>query len=306
MSIDPGQLLFMGSGVDLPGIPAKRFELGKPLEGQAVGQVIESRKPDVPVGAYVLTHFGWREYFVSQGISATGFFEIIDAGVAPVQTYLHVMGGYGAAAYYGLTEAGQIKAGETILVSTAGGNTGSIACQIAKLAGCRVVGSTGSDEKVRWLLTEIGIDGAINYRKVDSLQTAIGAACPDGIDVFWDTVGGEHLEAAINLMNLYGRVILIGQTPSYIGKVPPGPKNIFLSGLKRLRMQGFTVWDYLNTVRMSKYRKLMGKWIAEGKIKWKETVYEGIENAVEAQIGIFEGKNIGKMLVKLGDPERTD
>ena len=302
MSIDAGQRTLMG-GEDrnIMDLPPKRFELGKPMDGQAVGQVIESRKAGFLVGTYVTSNFGWREYFTFGGKPDRFVLNSIPSPVAPLQTYLHVNSVYGAGAYFSLTEAARVKAGETVWISTAAGNSGSIACQIAKISGCRVVGTTGSDAKVAWLRDELTLDAAINYKKVDSLRAAVKAACPDGVDVYLDYVGGEHLEAAIDLMNPHGRIIVIGQTQHYDGGVPIGPKNVFSLVLKRLRVQGFTVFDYLESTHMAKFEKLMGRWMAEGKITWKETVYEGIENAVQAQIDLFQGKNVGKMLVKLAD-----
>lgn len=304
MSIDAGQRVLMGAGdADIVDLPPKRFELGKPLEGQAIGQVVESRRKDLPVGTYVTNNHGWREYFTFGGALDRFTLWPIQDPAAPLQTYLHIMSLYGAAAYLALTEVARIKAGESIWVSTAAGSTGSIACQIAKLTGCRVIGTTGSDDKVDWLLNDLGVDAAVNYKKADTLRDAIKSACPDGLDVYVDFVGGAHLEAAIDLLNPHGRIVVIGQTQLYDGGSPAGPRNVFSVILKRLRIEGFTIFDYLEPSRMAKFQKLMGRWITEGKVKYRETIYDGIERAVDAQIDLFSGKNTGKMLVKLGEPE---
>jgi NADPH-dependent curcumin reductase CurA len=304
MSIDAGQRTLMGTGErDLGDLPPKRFALNEPMEGQAVGQVIESRSPIVPVGTYVVSNCGWREYFTHAATPNRFTFNLITKPVAPLQTYLHLLSIYGASAYFHVTEGAQVKAGETVWISTAAGATGSIACQIAKMSGCRVVGTTGSDEKVKWLLRELKIDAAANYRK-ENLRAALQAACPDGIDVYLDYAGGEQLELAIDLMNPHGRIVKVGETSTYDGGAARGPNNMFALVLKRVQIRGFSVFDFLEPASwMTVFEKRMSRWIAEGKIKMHETIYEGIENAVQAQIDLFRGKNIGKMLVKLGEEE---
>jgi hypothetical protein len=273
------------------------FQLGKPLEGGCVGQVVESRGK-LQVGDYVLGMLGWREYYVSDSASLTR----IDPNVAPIQTYLGTLGMTGLTAYVGLLDIGQPQEGETVFVSAASGAVGSVVCQIAKIKGCRVVGSAGSDEKVAWLVDEAGIDAAFNYKKVDSLIAELGRHCPQSVDVCFENVGGEHLEAALARMNTFGRIVLCGMISQYNLTAPSSwPRNLIFAVGKRLMLKGFIVSDHLD--RLPQFYADMGKWIAEGRIKWKETIVDGIENAPEAFIGLFKGENFGKMLVRIGpDP----
>lgn len=294
MSVDP---YMRGRMVDRKSyVPP--FQLGKPLTGGCVGQVIQSQRVDFKVGDYVLGMSGWREYYVSQGSNLRK----IDPHLAPIQAYLGVVGMPGLTAYVGLLDIGQPKEGETVFVSAASGAVGSVVCQIAKLKGCRVLGSAGSDEKVAWLLNEARIDAAINYKKVDRLNAELRRHCPDGIDVYFENVGGEHLQAALAQMNRFGRVVLCGMISRYNDTQPvPGPANLGLAVTKRLTLKGFIISDHLD--RLPAFYADMGRWIAKGEIKWRETVVEGIENAPRAFIGLFRGENLGKMLVKIGpDP----
>lgn len=306
MSIDAGQRTLMAKGetellnLDLP---ARWFELGEVMEGQVIGQVIESRNENLPVGTYIITNRGWREYFTFSGKPDGFTLTVLNDPIAPLTSYLHVMSIYGASAYFHVTACAKVQAGETVWISTAAGTTGSMASQIAKMSGCRVVGTTGHDEKVEWLLQHLKLDAAFNYKRSD-LQQAMKAACPDGIDVYIDYAGGRQLEVAIDLMNPHGRIIKVGDTSMYDGGVPTGPSNIFQLVLKRVSILGCSIFDYLAPPsRLATCYKRLARWVAEGKIVVHETVYDGIENAVQAQIDLFKGKNLGKMLVKLGDPE---
>jgi NADPH-dependent curcumin reductase CurA len=274
------------------------FQLGRPLTGGCVGQVVQSKSDVFPVGAYVLSMLGWREYYVTDGSGLTK----IDPNLAPLQAYLGVIGMPGLTAYVGLLDIGQPKQGETVFVSAASGAVGSLVCQIAKLKGCRVVGSAGSDEKVAWLLNEAGIDAAFNYKKVEDLKAELGVLCPNGIDVYFENVGGEHLEAALAHMNRYGRIVVCGMISQYNAtEAVPGPHNLGVTITKRLMIKGFIVSDH--TDRLPEFYADMGRWIAEGNVKWKETIVEGIESAPQAFIGLFKGENLGKMLVRIGpDP----
>jgi NADPH-dependent curcumin reductase CurA len=273
------------------------FQLGKPLEGGCVGQVVKS-KGELQVGDYVLGMLGWRECYVSDGAGLTK----IDPNVAPIQTYLGTLGMPGLTAYVGLLDIGQPKEGETVFVSAASGAVGSVVCQIAKIKGCRVVGSAGSDEKMAWLVDEAGANAAFNYKKVDSLAAELGWHCPQGVDIYFENVGGEHLEAALARMNTFGRIVLCGMISQYNLTAPPrGPSNMIFAVGKRLTLKGFIISDHLD--RLPQFYADMGKWIAEGRIKWKETIIDGIENAPKAFIGLFKGENFGKMLVRIGpDP----
>jgi len=276
------------------------FQVGHVLDGGSVGRVIESNSDGYNVGDYVcgFASGGWREYWVSDGT----LMQKIDPDLAPLQAYLGTLGMPGLTAYSGLLRIGEPKEGETVFVSAAAGAVGSIVCQIAKIKGCRVVGSVGSDEKVEWLKREAGADAAVNYKTCGDLEAALKKECPKGIDIYFENVGGEHLEAALNLMNQRGRIVACGMISMYNAvDMPPGPRNIVLIVGKSIKMQGFIVSNYLDMVPA--FFADMGQWIRDGKIKWQETVIDGIENAPKAFLGLFTGANTGKMLVRLG-PDR--
>jgi len=272
------------------------FQLNQPLEGGCVGRVVESKNEQFKAGDFVLGMLGWREYFISQGSGITK----IDPDLAPIQAYLGALGMPGLTAYVGLLDIGKPREGETVFVSAASGAVGSIVCQIAKLKGCHTVGSAGSDQKISWLREEAGVDSAFNYKKVDNIIAEVGKHCSKGIDVYFENVGGVHLQAALEHMNTFGRLVMCGAISRYNDTEPvPGPSNLFYITSKQLTMQGFIVRDHMS--RLSQFYADMAKWIAEGKIKWKETVVEGLENAPRAFIGLFKGDNFGKMIVKVGD-----
>jgi NADPH-dependent curcumin reductase CurA len=274
------------------------FEIGQPLSGGSVGQVVESKNPRFAVGSYVLGMNGWREYWVSDGRGVGK----IDPKLAPIQAYLGVLGMPGLTAYVGLIKIGAVAEGETVFVSGAAGAVGSVVCQIAKAKGCRVVGSAGSQQKVDWLLSEAGVDHAFNYQKVPDLAAELAHACSDGIDIYFENVGGPQLDAALVNMRDFGRIVVCGLISQYNATSPePGPSAFGLVIPRRLRIQGFIVTDHADM--RDQFLKDMAQWIAMSKIKWRETVVEGIENAPHAFLGLFHGDNLGKMLVKVGpDP----
>jgi NADPH-dependent curcumin reductase CurA len=205
----------------------------------------------------------------------------------------------GMTAFVGLLEMGKPQHGETVFVSAAAGAVGSVVCQIAKLKGCRVIGSAGSDKKTAWLLEEAGIDEAINYKKAKNLMSDLGELCPNRIDIYYDNVGGEHLEAALEHMRECGRIVLCGMISQYNATARPrGPGNLFRAIERRLTLRGFIVTDHFD--RITDFHTTMGQWIKQGKIKWKETIVEGIEQAPGAFIGLFRGENFGKMIVRVG------
>jgi NADPH-dependent curcumin reductase CurA len=269
---------------------------GRTMPGQAVGQIIESRNPDFSPGSYVRGWLGWREHLMCDGSGL----QILNPSMAPPQAYLGTMGLWGATAYYGLVEIAKVKPGETVVVSTAAGSVGMVAVQIAKLHDCRVVGVAGSDEKTAWLVNELGADAAINYKTASDLTTALRVACPEGIDVYLDQVGGPLLEAAIDAMRLRGRIAMCGHTADYDGGTLRGPGNYPLIIAKRLSVLGFTVVDFVD--RLPEYQRQMTTWLAEKKVIDRQTIYEGIENAPRAWIDLLAGKNIGKMVVRLSEP----
>jgi NADPH-dependent curcumin reductase CurA len=290
MSVDP----YMRGRMAAQPSYVQPFHLGQPLEGGCVGQIVEASMGKFQVGDYVLGRKGWREYYVSDGADLTK----IDPALAPPQAYLGILGMPGLTAYVGLLDIGQPEAGNTVFVSAAAGAVGSVVCQIAKLKGCRVVGSAGSADKVRWLQEVAGVDAAFNYKEVDSLITEVGRHCPQGIDVYFENVGGAHLEAALEHMNVRGRIALCGMISQYNDAASSsGPRNLRLAVRKRLTLRGFIVSDHSD--RQPQFYADMGAWIADGKIKWQETIIDGLENAPNAFFGLFKGENTGKMLVRL-------
>jgi len=271
------------------------FQIGQPLTGHAIGQVVASNAPEFRVGDHVSSMLGWREQFVSrpQGLLK------VDPAKAPLPAYLGVLGMTGLTAYAGLLKIAGLKSGETVFVSAASGAVGSIVCQIAKAKGATVIGSAGSDEKCAWLKEVAHVDAAINYKTAGNLTVALKTAAPKGLDVYFENVGAEHFEAALNLMKPFGRIAVCGMIAQYNDSRPiPGPANIVLTVPKRLRIEGFIVSDHLELVPA--FQDDMAAWITAGKIKWHETVLDGIENAPKAFLGLFKGDNFGKMLVKLG------
>jgi NADPH-dependent curcumin reductase CurA len=290
MSVDP---YMRGRMIEQPSY-VQPFQLGQPLEGGCVGQVVQSEGGTFQVGDYVLGRQGWREYYISHGADLTK----IDPTIAPLQAYLGILGMPGLTAYVGLLDIGQPQAGNTVFVSAAAGAVGSVVCQIAKLKGCRVVGSVGSAAKVQWLQDVAGIDAAFNYKEVESLTTELGKHCPHGVDVYFENVGGAHLEAALEHMNIRGRIALCGMISQYNESQPSaGPSNLRLAVRKRLMLRGFIVSDHVD--RQPQFYADMGAWIADGKIRWEETIVEGIQYAPQAFLGLFTGENMGKMLVRL-------
>jgi NADPH-dependent curcumin reductase CurA len=272
------------------------FQIGQALSGGAVGQVTASKghagfKP----GDYVSNFSGWKEWFVTNG----GELQKIDSSMAPIQAFLGAFGMPGLTAYAGLLKVGELKDGERVFVSAASGAVGAIVCQIAKNKGCYVVGSAGSDEKCDWLVKEARCDKAINYRTAGDLSAAVKAAFPEGIDVYFENVGGAHLDAALANMRMNGRIPVCGMIELYNATaMPPGPANIINVIPMRLTIKGFIVSDYMNLT--PDFLRDMAGWTKAGKMKWRETVYEGIEKAPEAFIGLFKGDNFGKALVKIG------
>ena len=268
------------------------FEIGKVLEGGAVGEVIESRSSDFKVGDAVTSRYGWREVFMTEPKELNR----VDSSAQPLSVYLGTLGMTGMTAWAGLSMAA-VKAGDVIYISGAAGAVGNMAGQLAKLRGCRVIGSAGSDEKVKRLLEECGFDAAFNYKSGPVLDQLTQAA-PEGIDVYFDNVGGDSLEAALSALRLHGRIIACGGIAGYNEEKPkPGPSNLFNMTTKRLTMKGLIVGDWLE--RRCEFEKEVGTLYQSGKIKSMETVVEGIDQAAEAFIGLFDGKNVGKMVVKL-------
>jgi len=270
------------------------FQLGEPLEGGAIGSVIESRSPDLAEGDLILHMLGWRDEAVlparhAQKVSAV-------AGLSP-SAYLGVLGMTALTAYVGLLDIAAMKPGDVVFVSGAAGAVGSMAGQFAKLKGAsQVIGSAGSDEKVRWL-KEIGFDAAFNYKSAPLLGQ-LREAAPDGIDVYFDNVGGDHLEASLAVLNTHGRVAMCGAIAHYNAtEMPAGPHNLALVIGKRLTLRGFIVSDHRD--RMPDMIADVSRWLSEGKLFHTETVVEGLDQAPSAFIGLLRGHNTGKMIVRL-------
>ena len=272
------------------------------MRAGAVGQVVETRHPDFQRGDCVQGLFGWQEYVVA-GAGLGAATRIPDG--TPLTWPLGVLGITGLTAYFGVLDVAQPRSGECVVVSGAAGATGSIAGQIAKLEGGRVIGIAGGSEKCGWLTAEAGFDAAIDY-KSENVASRLRELCPDGIDVYFDNVGGEILETVLDQIALRARVALCGAISIYNDEKPrPGPRNLMNLVIQRGRMEGFLVIDYAG--RFGEGRKALAGWVESGEIQHKEDVQEGFENTPRTLLRLFQGKNFGKQILKLVDPplERT-
>jgi NADPH-dependent curcumin reductase CurA len=278
------------------------FELDKALQGGAVGEVTASNDPDFKVGDLVSSMFGWREAYNAhpKALAAAGpmggIMKLSTHGMPP-QAFLGVAGMPGMTAYAGLLRVAALKEGDIVFVSAAAGAVGSVVCQIAKIKGHTVIGSAGGPEKVAFL-EEIGVDHVIDYKATPDVVAELAKVAPKGIDVYFENVGGAHLEAALNSARPFGRFALCGMISQYndTGR-PTGPANIIQAVGKSLRLEGFIVSNHYDL--FPAFVRDMADWIGSGKLTWKETVLEGVERAPEAFIKLFSGENLGKMLVKL-------
>ncbi|MFD5108843.1 NADP-dependent oxidoreductase [Streptomyces cinereoruber] len=268
------------------------FKLDHPMDGGAVGEVVASNAEGFAVGDHVLHGLGWREYADVPAKHATK----VDPDLAPLSAYLGVLGMTGLTAYAGLFEVASFKEGDAVFVSGAAGAVGSQVGQMARIKGAsRVIGSAGSDEKVKWLVEELGFDAAFNYKN-GPVRDQLREAAPEGIDVYFDNVGGDHLEAAISSLNVHGRATICGMIAQYNDTEPtPGPRNMALIIGKRLRLQGVLVGDHYDL--QEQFVQEVGGWLAAGELKHRETFAEGIENGVDAFLGLLRGDNTGKMIV---------
>jgi NADPH-dependent curcumin reductase CurA len=285
MSLDPAMRPRLSNGVTA---------IAAPIAGAALGIVIASRHEGFREGDLVEHRLGFRDYALSNGEDVHG----LALGDEPMTAHLGVLGVNGLTAYAGLLEVGRLVDGERVFVSAAAGGVGSVATQIAKAKGCYVIGSTGSDEKCAWLREVAGVDVAINY-KAGVLRKALKAAAPDGLDVYFDNVGGEHLNACLPRMRMRGRIVICGMISTYNteGALSECVNTLANMMYNRLTMTGFIVWDFVYL--RERFLSDMRSWIAHGKIRWEETVYEGLENAAAALIGLLTGQNLGKMLLKI-------
>ncbi|OAJ72440.1 NADP-dependent oxidoreductase [Brevibacillus sp. SKDU10] len=272
------------------------FQLNEVIIGGVIGEVIETKSSEFQVGDVVLGLLGWQNYSVVDA----GEVQKIDTNIAPITTALGVLGMPGMTAYFGLLDIGQPQAGETVVVSGAAGAVGMLVGQIAKIKGARVVGIAGSDEKVQYVTEELGFDAAINYKKTPNMQLALEKACPNGVDVYFDNVGGPISDAVLSLINQGARIPLCGQISLYNSeKQDIGPRVQVQLLKKTATMKGFLVTQY--TDRYHEGMTQMAQWIKEGKITYSENIIEGLENVPEAFLGLFTGENTGKQLVKVSD-----
>lgn len=289
LSVDPGMRGMMNGRTPY----SKGFELGEPLTGRSVGRVVMSRHAGFAEGDYVYERLAWQHYCVSDGSQT----KKVSPETAPLSTYVGVVGVPGFCAYFGLKEIGQPRAGETVVVSGASGAVGMTAAQLAMLESCRVVGVAGGAEKVDYLRNEIGLDAVVDYKAGNDLRAALGKACPDGIDVYFDNVGGAVTEAALSLINRHARIVVCGQTSQYNA---PKDSGRFAPGLligHSARMQGFVVYDYED--RNDEAIARLGQLVRQGRLRYREHIVDGLEKAPQAFIDLFESRSFGKQLVRV-------
>ena len=265
--------------------------------GGSLAIVEDSKVSHIKVGDIVQggIHGGWQEYFIIPGEEAVA---IPTEESIPLTALISVLGFTGPTAYFGFLDIGKPKEGETVVVSAAAGAVGSIVCQLAKIKGCRVVAIAGNDDKCEWLKNDLKVDEVINYKK-EQILDSLKEKCPEGIDIYFENVGGETLDAALTLMNNYGRIPVCGLISMYNDWDAPGPKMFRNILMKRLKVEGFLVSDYLD--RYSESLEALSKWMAEGKIQYKVDIVEGIENAPSAVNKLFTGENTGKLVIKVSD-----
>lgn len=275
---------------------ARPVAIGEVMTGGAVGFVVESRDPAFRSGDAVEGMLGWQEYAVAQARDLRK----VDPVLAPISTALGVLGMPGLTAYFGMLEIGDPKPGETVVVSGAAGAVGMLAGQIAKIEGCRVVGVAGSDAKVAWLCDELGFDAAFNYNTAEGCERALEDLCPAGIDVYFDNVGGVVTDAVVQLINVKARIAVCGQISQYnLETAEAGPRWLHQLIVKQAKVQGFLISAYAE--RFPEGRAQLAAWLAQGKLKYREHVAQGIEAAPQAFIGMLQGKNQGKQLVQLSE-----
>ncbi len=270
------------------------FKIDAPLEGGVVAKVLESTSDSLAPGDVVLGALPWA----TQSVSDANKLQKVDTNLAPASYYLGILGMPGLTAYFGLLDIGQPKEGETVVVSGAAGAVGTVVGQIAKLKGCRVVGLAGTDEKAASLKEEFGYDEVINYKTTQNLRADLKAACPNGVDVYFDNVGGEITDAVISLINFHARLIICGQISHYNDEeLQDGPRFLPLILTRSALIKGFIVGNY--HARFPEGMQQLGAWVKEGKLRYQETILEGFEQLPEAFLGLFTGQNQGKMLVKV-------
>ena len=274
---------------------ASSVPIGGTMVGGTVGRVVSSRRDDLPVGEYVEGSLGWQAYAVSEGHNLRR----VDHGVAPISTALGVLGMPGLTAYFGLFEVGCPEPGDTVVVSAASGAVGAVVGQLAKIAGCRVVGIAGTQQKIDYIVDELGFDSGVSY-KGPGFRGDLATACPEGVDVYFDNVGGDVTDAVIDLMADRGRVALCGQISQYnLAEPELGPRNLRSLVGKQVRIEGFLVYQFASRAEVA--RRRLTRWLLDGRLKYREDVVEGLTNAPKALIGMMHGGNFGKLLVKVSE-----
>jgi len=269
-------------------------QIGEVMGAGAVGEVAASKNARFQVGDAVEGFFGWQQYAISDGEGVRK----LDPLLAPVPTALSVLGMPGLTAYFGFLEIGKPRSGETVVVSGAAGAVGSLVGQIAKISGCRVIGIAGSDAKVAWLTGELGFDAAFNYKSTSDYSAKLNELCPDGVDIYFDNVGGTITDAAFSALNVGARVVVCGQIAQYNAEKPEtGPRLLWHLIIKRARAEGFLVFDFAH--RYAEGLRQLAMWLNAGKLKHREQFVDGIENTPRAFIGMLRGENTGKQLVRL-------
>ena len=293
LSVDP----YMRGRINAAKSYAANVEIDEIMIGGVIAQVIASKHPNFEEGDIVNANIGWQEY----GVAAGDGLRKIDSTIAPISTGAGILGMPGLTAYFGLLKIGKLQERETVFVSGAAGAVGSVVGQIAKIKGCRVVGSAGSDEKVAYVVDELGFDAAFNYKEVDDYQSELQTLLPDGIDVYFDNVGGVITDAVFPNLRIKGRVVICGQISQYnLEKPETGPRFLWNMITKRARIEGFLVSEFSD--QHAEALVEMSEWLRQGRLKYRETIEEGgIESAPAAFISMLKGGNIGKQLVKIAD-----
>ena len=294
LSVDPYMRDRMRAGESY----AEPWGVGDPLEGGVVGEVVADNGTEFEAGDVVAGNLRWADFSTAAGPDL----QRVDPDLAPISTALGVLGMPGRTAYFGTREVAQPDAGDTFVVTGAAGAVGSVAGQVAKLQGARVVGFAGSAEKVSFLEDDLGFDAGINYKETDDYRAALAEAAPGGVDAYFDNVGGPITDAVFTQLNVDARVAVCGQISQYNAEeLPTGPRKLGQLIQKRATVEGFLIQDF--APRFEQATRQLGRWVQNGDITYRETVTEGLEHAPEAFLGLFEGENIGKQLVKVADRE---
>ena len=290
ISLDPAIRGWMG---DAPNY-IEPIAIGEAIRSSVIGRVVQSSSPDYAVGDVAMSVGGWEEYTTAPAIALS---KLDESGGIPLSQFLGVLGPTGLTAYFGLLDVGKPVAGETVLVSAAAGAVGSVVGQIAKMQGCRVIGMAGTDEKCTWLTGELGFDAAINYKTCGNYEEAIREACPEGVDVYFDNVGGEIFDAALMCLNKFARVAVCGWISTYNQPDAPGPRNLWQLVARSITIRGFVILDYLD--RFPEGIDQLLQWFVAGELKSREEQVDGLDNVLPAFLRLFDGSNQGKLVLRI-------